>query len=367
MAAKRVPTKVGEKMFGRQWFPEASQIGLTKLAIRVEDCINHKEYDDAKRLTEQIHRISADSLYCQRLGSRIQWLINRKRTGEKRLRIWYSNFWPNHDPRDCQLNDLIETATGREVVSVLDEGQADISIISCYGNSTSLNNQNQTLKILFLGENVRPFYRDFDLSITSDMQTYRGRNIYLPLWMLEIDWFGRNYPDRQTHPKVSISQDRCIDLSSRKSAVVYVGNNSEPNRYSIIKTMEDKGIPIDVYGSQSNPVQDKIGLYSKYKLVLCPENSMSPGYITEKPLHAWISGARYLYSCYPTDQELVNNSLCIKIPEDWENSLNMVDWLGKYLDDNCTLHVPALYSADRLDRLFGELILSLRARLAQFI
>jgi hypothetical protein len=131
--------------------------------------------------------------------------------------------------------------------------------------------------------------------------------------------------------------------------------------------MHDNGIPVDIYGSQSNPISDKIGLYSNYKLVLCPENSMSPGYITEKPLHAWISGTRYLYSCYPIDHELVNNSLCIRIAEDWENRVDIVGWLSEYLDDNCTLEVPALYSADQLDRLFAGLIFALRARLAQFV
>jgi len=367
MAAKRVPTQAGEKMFGRQWFPESSQIGLTKLAISVEQHLNNKKYDDALRVTDQIHKLSSDNFYCQRLWSRIQWLTARKRSGEKKLRIYYSNFWPDHDPSNCQLNDLIEAATGRQVISVMDEEQADISMISCYGNSTSFNSASQSLKILFLGENVRPFYRSFDLSLSSDIQRYRGRNIYLPLWMLEVDWFGRSYPDRQTHKKNLITQDRVIDLSARKSSIVYIGNNSEPNRYCMINEIRDSGIPIDIYGSHSNPIDDKISLYSRYKLVICPENSMSPGYITEKPFHAWISGTRYLYSCYPVDDKLACNSLCIRIPEDWENRLNVVDWLSVYLDDACRLQVPALYSADELDRKFGSLIFALRSRLAQFL
>ncbi len=354
-------------MFGRQWFPESNQIGLTSCAISAEYHLNRKEFDDALKLVDKIYKLTSDEFYCQRMRARIRWLSNRKKGHERRLKVYYSNFWPDHNDSNSQLNDLIETATGQEIVSVLNNEDADISIISCYGNDMTYNAAGQSLKILFLGENVRPLYRFFDLSISSDIQVYRGRNIYLPLWMLEIDWFGKSYPDRLTHPKHLITQDRVINMNKKKSAVVYVGNNAEPGRYSIINVIKDSGIPIDIFGSHSNPIDDKISLYSQYKLVLCPENSMSPGYITEKPLHAWLSGTRYLYSCYPINHKLENNELCIKIAEDWEHQGKLIGTITKCLNYDSTLQVPSLYSKSQLDHLFSSLLYVLRTKLAQFL
>jgi hypothetical protein len=43
-------------------------------------------------------------------------------------------------------------------------------------------------------------------------------------------------------------------------------------------------------------VQDKIAVSSQYKFQICLENDLYPGYITEKPLEAWLSGTVPIYS-----------------------------------------------------------------------
>ena len=42
--------------------------------------------------------------------------------------------------------------------------------------------------------------------------------------------------------------------------------------------------------TEVNPVNDKIDLLKKYKYTLCLENSLMEGYVTEKPIHAYLSG-----------------------------------------------------------------------------
>lgn len=57
----------------------------------------------------------------------------------------------------------------------------------------------------------------------------------------------------------------------------------------------DKGVPVERYGSHSRPVTDKLSLLKEYKLTICPENSIGDGYITEKPMHGYLSGCTSLY------------------------------------------------------------------------
>ena len=127
------------------------------------------------------------------------------------------------------------------------------------------------------------------------MNQYGGRNIYLPLWHLEIDWFGKKYEDRHTYNSNIFTQSRVYDYKERKNRVVYIGNNAEPYREHILTCMEEKGIIVDRYGSQSNPVEDKIAKLSEYKVALVFENSYYPGYMTEKLIHAHLAGTNCLY------------------------------------------------------------------------
>ena len=89
--------------------------------------------------------------------------------------------------------DLLKAALPHRNLKITDKiEEADIVIESCYGNSIIDQNEN-TVNILFLGENVRPRYSEYDISLTSDMYRYRGKNIYLPIWALEVDWFGKKF------------------------------------------------------------------------------------------------------------------------------------------------------------------------------
>jgi len=48
---------------------------------------------------------------------------------------------------------------------------------------------------------------------------------------------------------------------------------------------------VDIYGSAvGRPVPDKYSIAKRYKFMLCFENDLFPGYVTEKPLDAWLSG-----------------------------------------------------------------------------
>jgi hypothetical protein len=179
------------------------------------------------------------------------------------------------------------------IYPIVNSDRADIIVCTCYGDLTPLTTNLGALRLLFLGENVRPCFTEFDASITFDIGDHMGRNLYFPLCLFEIDLYNRKrpYPDRTVYTKEDFtSLCRQVDLSVRKKALVVVGNNCEPFRMSMISYLRDSGLRVDWYGSQHNPVDDKQQLLSSYRGHLCFENSFTPGYVTEKPMHAYLAG-----------------------------------------------------------------------------
>jgi hypothetical protein len=72
---------------------------------------------------------------------------------------------------------------------------ADIVISSCFGTSQVDPRLPILARCLYLGENVRPTFTDYDFCFSFDEEEYCGRNVYLPLWYLRADIFknaGRN-------------------------------------------------------------------------------------------------------------------------------------------------------------------------------
>ena len=55
--------------------------------------------------------------------------------------------------------------------------------------------------------------------------------------------------------------------------------------------------PVDIYGNVAKrPLRgSKLDLFKQYRFALCFENSIFPGYYTEKPVHAWAGGCVPLY------------------------------------------------------------------------
>jgi len=53
---------------------------------------------------------------------------------------------------------------------------------------------------------------------------------------------------------------------------------------------------VDVFGPVTGrPVPDKLSVFKRYRFVLCFENDLYPGYVTEKPFDAWVAGSVPLY------------------------------------------------------------------------
>ena len=279
--------------FQRQWFPPKYGEGLATEALLFESYLSNREFGKAKQqIIDFKDKMNKD--YWERMKIRLENIevINQKQKSKKELKIAFSGFWPDFNPYSNPLLLLIRASVPELKVEVTEkQNDAFIIIFSCFGDqSYIMNNNKYSSRWLYLGENVRPNYYDYDFSMSFDISDYGGKNIHLPLWLFEIDKL-----DPHAHSLKYLTEDHKIDYSCRKDAIAFVGNNSVPMREYLMTYLENQGFKCDRYGSQTNPIDDKIGLYNKYKLVIAMENSYHMGYVTEKLIHAHLGGAHIIY------------------------------------------------------------------------
>jgi GR25 family glycosyltransferase involved in LPS biosynthesis len=163
-------------------------------------------------------------------------------------------------------------------------------------------------KVFFTGENLQPIIRD-DIKINVGFSHVQNENYTrIPNWLLELNLFGldetlvRNpFP---FNPKLLFrkKQDKrskfCIFVASRPMCPE---RNTLYNIVSRYKTVDSAGMVfnntewIESGPGGSGGQQAKIKAYEKYKFVIVGENSQTPGYVTEKLLHAKLAGCIPIY------------------------------------------------------------------------
>ena len=176
--------------------------------------------------------------------------------------------------------------------------------------------------IWYTGENQRPPIENYDLCYSFDLDTYSGTNAYLPLILSELDWFEDGQLAKSLEgkragkivtPKIAASP-RLSNLNERTDFVCAFIGQPEPTRMRALEALKKLG-NVDIYGSVvGRPVPDKYSIAQRYKFMLCFENDLYPGYVTEKPLEAWVSGCIPLWwgidSAGLLNQNAIVNAAC---------------------------------------------------------
>jgi hypothetical protein len=146
----------------------------------------------------------------------------------------------------------------------------------------------------FTGENVRPPVGDWDGLFSFDLDSLDGRNAYIPLWFetvraLNCSTYSFSKASMTIADALSPRGDQ-EDGERPGFMCAFIGNMTRW-REQALSTFSKIGA-VDVYGpSSGRPVPDKFVVASRYRYILCFENDLYPGYVTEKPFEAWASGA----------------------------------------------------------------------------
>lgn len=267
------------------------------------------------------------------------------------------------------LCELVRLATGRNTIIVDDpEINVDIQFESVYGEreiprlesriyrflsshtksgidfskSKYVPNQQPSgkskFKIFFTGENERPPQGDWDAYLSFDLNSYDGRNVYLPLWWITTTdvlfptvspWLGRSVTLDE------LMTNRESSWNSRpKFCIAFIGK-AYPFRMHALAALS-KIEKVDVFGgiarnTRQTSAVSKFEMSQDYKFVFSFENDLFPGYVTEKAPEAWATGAVPLY--WGMDRENYLNPKALINADLFDSLENFVSYVSKVNGD----------------------------------
>jgi len=251
------------------------------------------------------------------------------------MKIAYADFWGGFNPTNNFFTHFLKKY--RENVSVVNMDEADTLIYSVFGSS----HQNfKGKKIFYTGENRRPNFNECDVSLTFDFDLYNGKNIRLPLWFMYIDWFNKGSYENPSGlvPLDTIGSNKFTKQKKDKFCCIVVNHLS--NNRDTMKNLLDSYKPVDgagnPFGNWFYGEDKKYAFIAPYKFTICFENTIYPGYHTEKLFHAKLAGCIPIYNGARTVEHDFNKNCFINL-QDYNNIEDFAEKV-KEIDQNDSLY-----------------------------
>jgi len=207
---------------------------------------------------------------------------------EHNLDLLKTDLNKNESEKRIQFMDLSYDLIIKRFIKILNksdkkfkivENNPNIIFFSTQGNNHKKDIYKNTKKIFFTGENVKPkIYANLNLTFENGT---KNNNFRLPLWLL-------------------YTFDKSMKLSKKnvKKFCCFVYSNNVKIRNDLCKNIS-KYKKVDCGGKCLNNigyrVKNKINFQNQYKFCIASENSLTPGYTTEKILHAFKSNCIPIY------------------------------------------------------------------------
>lgn len=236
----------------------------------------------------------------------------QQQTRDKYLHIWFEDFWADFQPSYNFFTLLLDSESrGRKWK--LDAERPDVVFFGPYTQRHrrfKRRSEGGPLKIMFTGENTRPS-PEADINLGFDY-TSDPNYIRLPLWILEINWFGADAA-RVVNPKPfpleRLTEVYPDELAGRDTFCGFVVSNPmNPIRNEAFKQLStykhvasggalfnNIGRKLEGGPGGGGGELTKLEFFKKCKFALVFENAANPGYVTEKILHAKAAGCIPIY------------------------------------------------------------------------
>lgn len=235
------------------------------------------------------------------------------------LVLRFTDFWGGFDDESNFIKGFFENELGIRVRIANPKENADIEFVSTFHYSSKIlqlfdavssefsqeksfyyasgtkhgifiprGSKRAKLRIWFSGENFRYTPDTADGYICFDESDDSENVLYFPYWMYRLDWgFGTSEYLEQVDARI-LHRSRAREERSRN--VCMFSNTREPGKMKILKAV-NREITVEKFGSAfGNPVVNKYEISRTFGLQICPENSIYPGYVTEKLIEAWSCG-----------------------------------------------------------------------------
>jgi alpha(1,3/1,4) fucosyltransferase len=234
------------------------------------------------------------------------------------MKVYAINFWPGFSLEYGFVKHLLDVSLGGFEIAE-NEREADVVLTSVFPSYPRLRKllklqwptyPEKTIGVIW--ENERPNYKRYRYSISSDFDSYGGRNCRVPLWYMQLQWpdMSRDLPrsgkiawssfEPLTEIEPLLHSRAEPGALAREKFCCFVAKNPEPHRTLTIERLSTIE-KVELFG----PISGKPAQISKYEILadfkfnLCFENSAFPGYYTEKLLQSWAGGCIPLYYSDP--------------------------------------------------------------------
>ena len=189
-------------------------------------------------------------------------------------------------------------------------------------------NSSAKVNIFFTGENERPPYGDWDAYLSFDLHDFGSKNAYLPLWWITCtDLAGqKNAPYLDEVITVeSLLKSRKPNFEKRKKFCVAFIGKAYPFRMQALSALSEIQ-KVEVFGAIARKdAKSKFKESQNYKFVFAFENDLYPGYVTEKVIEAWATGAIPLY--WGSDPANYINPKAVINLADFDSMMEFVDFV----------------------------------------
>lgn len=241
------------------------------------------------------------------------------------------NLWITDLPYNVKVSDFnIYKWLVKEYEVNLTSSNPDYIISSVFGERHL--KYRDAVKILISGENISPDFNVFDYAVTSDPIRFNDRHLRIPYWALRL--FSKDQAEVCRRPV----SDRNQLLHRKFCNFVYSNSSAQsamPERERIFRELS-KYKRVDSGGSFLNNigkrVKDKMEFIENYKFTIAYENSIKPGYSTEKILEPLIVNSVPIYLGDPEIKQEFNPKAFINAA-DFRDIEELLEYI-KYLDNN---------------------------------
>jgi hypothetical protein len=286
--------------------------------------------------------------------------------------VRFKNFWPGFD---SSTNIFLASLQHQrlhyetEIVSVFDPPWR-VFLNKIFGRirpqplivdaSKMPRKPNSKRRIWYTGENIRPPHGgQYDAFISFDQDDYNGKNTYFPLLYSTVLFDSPENISRRGIPvgdPNALTRKRKQLINKTKFACAFIGN-PEPTRLRAIEELRLLG-RVDVFGpTVGNRVPSKYPLAKDYRFMLCFENDLFPGYITEKLLDAYLCGTVPLYWGDLGQDPLINPKAFVNL-KDFKSVGEFAKMVGNMGDEEYSqiFEEPLLLGVPSLDPLKNAII-----------
>ncbi|MCL2380190.1 MAG: glycosyltransferase family 10 [Treponema sp.] len=267
---------------------------------------------------------------------------------DKSIRVCYTNFWPDmHKTRYASFffDSVVNNSPNNQFkFRVVKYYNPHIQFFSVFGNIAKLKNSGAHVKVFFTGENVNNFklkFRQYKGNCTNYANLSMGfdfseENNYLrfPLWLIYFFLPGDSKDDIRTkldYSKMRWNKTKFCSLIARHDM-----NGVRTRIFNDISKISTVDCPGNLFHNDDalyNKYNDNKLLYlQQYKFNICPENTISDGYVTEKIFECLYSGCIPIYNGWSKDPEpgIINPEIILWYDEhDEKNNKSILNEIKK--------------------------------------